>query len=281
LQVGHLSVRVSPGATRIAYVRQAESRSTGRTLFDQLWTVSLVTGRKTDLGPAPSSDTAVTWVNDHALVAESANGTALRLVNAGTGQTTVYLTISDRRVIRAYENARPGAGPPTAIDPLGWSTGSGPPVLAVRLWGVSRRHPSKAAVALLERDRILGLAPDRNPQIDLTWGPDGIFLLHTGLGDNPCCSATFAGTTAAAGAHRQQTYFGGPWDAAALNPAGDVIALNYGYGNGATAFIPLAPPACHRAQRCLRFRPKAPLPNLGSLQAWAPQPAVPGSSAPG
>src|SRR5215467_11050591 len=44
-QVGHLSVRVSPGATRIAYVRQAESRSTGRTLFDQLWTVDLITGR--------------------------------------------------------------------------------------------------------------------------------------------------------------------------------------------------------------------------------------------
>jgi hypothetical protein len=280
IQPAHLDVQASPDGTRLAYIRQGQSTSTGRTLYDQLWTVSLVTGRRTDLGPAASSDSAVAWISGHALIAESADGAALRLVNLDTGHTTIYLTISDRRIIRAYEHARPGAGPPAAIEPIGENAGPGPRVFAVRLWGGTRRHPTDAAVALAGRRRILSYAPSRDPLVELTWGPDGIFLLHTSLGDNPCCAATFAGTTNSARAHRQPTYLGEAWDAAAFSPAGNVIALNYGYGNGATAFIPLTPPVCDRTIRCLHFRPTDPLPGLGSLQAWAPWHAMPADAPP-
>lgn len=269
IQVGHLSVEASPAGTRLAYVRQEESRSNGHILSDQLWTIDLVTGRKTDLGPAPSSDSAVAWMNDSALLAESANSTALRLVNAATGRKTTYLTISEPRIVLAYESARPGAGAPTAIDPVGWSTDSQRSALAVLLWGVSHRQPTKAVLALVGRGRVLSFAPDRNPLISLTWGPGGIFLLHTAVGDNPCCSRTYAGTVHAAQVSGQQTFFGEPWDAAAFNPQGNVLALDYG-GGATVAFIPASPPACDRAGRCLRFRPKQPLYNVGSLQAWAP-----------
>ncbi len=269
IQVGHLSVEASPAGTRLAYVRQAESRPNGHVFSDELWTLNIVTGRKTDLGPAPPSDGAVAWMNDSTLLAESANGTALELVNVGTGRKTMYLTISEPRIVRAYERARPGAGPPTAIDPVGWSTDPQRSALAVLLWGVSHRQPTKAVLALVGRSRVLSFAPDRNPLISLTWGPGGIFLLHTAVGDNPCCSRTYAGTVHAAQVSRQQTFFGEPWDAAAFNPQGNVIALDYG-GGATIAFIPASPPACDRAARCLRFRPKQPLFNAGSLQAWAP-----------
>ncbi len=267
VQVGYMSVEASPNGTRLAYVRQAEARTNGNTLFDQLWIVDLATGRRTDLGPAPSSDHAVTWMNDSTLLAESADGTMLRLVNVETGQKTTYLTISDPRIVRAYQIARPGARRPTAVDPIGWSTGSQRPALAVLLWGGSHRFPGKAAVALIEHSRILSFAPDRNPLISLTWGPRGIFLVQTAVGDNPCCSRTYVGTAQTAQLSHQQT-FGQPWDSAAFNPQGNVIALDYGPG-ATLAFVPASPPACDRAGRCLRFRPK-PLFNTGSLQAWAP-----------
>jgi len=87
------------------------------------------------------------------------------------------------------------------------------------------------------------------------------------MGDNPCCARTYVGTAPAAQLSRQPT-FGEPWDSAAFNPQGNVIAIDYGPGT-TLAFVPTSPPACHRAGRCLRFQPK-PLFNTGSLQAWAP-----------
>jgi hypothetical protein len=268
-QAGHLSVQVSPAGTRLAYVRQAESRSTGRTLFDQLWTVNLITGQRTDLGPAPSSDTAVAWMNDHTLLAESPGSTTLRLVNLATGRSRTYLTIADPRIIRAYHRARPGAGPPTAIDPIGWSTDPRRTDLAVLIWGVSRRFPTKAAVALIGPSRTLSFAPDRNPLISLTWGPAGGFVLDTSLGDNPCCSGTYTGTIHAAQVTRQHTPLPGQWEAAALSPDGNVIALDYGTG-ASIWFIPVAPPGCGQTAECPRLRPGKPLSRVGSLQAWAP-----------
>jgi len=267
VQVGYMSIEASPDGTRVAYVRQGESGTNGRTLFDQLWTVDLATGRRTDLGPAPSSDHAVTWMNDSTVLAESPDSTELRLVNIDTGRRTTYLTISDPRIVRAYEKARPGAGPPAAVEPIGWSTGSQHSALAVLLWGGSHRYPTMAVVAFVEHSRILSFAPDRNPLISLTWGPNGIFLVQTALGDNPCCARTYVGTMQSAQLSRQQT-FGEPWDSAAFSPQGNVIALDYGPG-ATLAFVPASPPACHRAGRCLRFQPK-PLYNKGSVQAWAP-----------
>jgi hypothetical protein len=269
IQAGHLSVEVSPAGTRLAYVRQVESRSNGHTLSDELWTLDIVTGRKTDLGPAPSSDSAVAWMDDSTLLAESADSTALRLVNVDTGRKTTYLTVFEPRIVRAYERARPGAGPPTAIDPIGWSTDSHRSALAVLLRGVSHRQPTKAVLALVGRSRILTFAPDRNPLASLTWGPGGIFLLHTTVGDNPCCARTYAGIVQTPQVSRQQTFFGEPWDAAAFNPEGRVIALDYG-GGATIAFIPASAPACDRAGGCRRFRPEQPLHGVGSLQAWAP-----------
>ena len=267
VQVGYLSVEASPDGTRLAYVRQAESRTNGDILSDQLWTVDLATGRRTDLGPAPSSDQAVSWMNDSTLLAESPDSIRLSLVNVGTGHKATYLTISAPQIVRAYEKARPGAGPPTAVEPIGWSTGSGRSILAVTLWGGRRRFPTDAAVALVGRGRIVSFAPDRNPLISLTWGRGGIFLVQTAMGDNPCCARTYVGTAPAAQLSRQPT-FGEPWDSAAFNPQGNVIAIDYGPGT-TLAFVPTSPPACHRAGRCLRFQPK-PLFNTGSLQAWAP-----------
>jgi len=265
VRLGHLSVEASPTGTRLAYVRQAVSGSNGNILFDQLWTVDTVTGQKTYLGP----ESAVVWMNNSMLLAESPDGTALWLVNADTGRKTLYLTISEPRIVHAYERARPGAGPPTAIDPIGWSTDSQRSALAVLLWGVSRRQPTKAVVALVGRSRIRSYAPDRNPLVSLTWGPGGVFLLDTAVGDNPCCARTYAGTVQAAQVSRLQTFFGDTWDAAAFNPQGNVIALDY--GEGATlAFIPVSPSACEQAGRCPQFRPKQPLYNVGFLQAWAP-----------
>jgi hypothetical protein len=267
VQVGYLSVDASPDGTRLAYARQTESRTNGNILFDKLWTVDLATGRRTDLGPAPSSDQAVAWMNDSTLLAESSDSTRLSLVNVDTGQKTTYLTISAPRIVRAYEKARPGAGPPTAIELIGWSTGSGRSILAVLLWGDSHHTPGKTAVAFVEHSRIVTFAPDRNPLTSLTWGPGGIFLIQTAMGDNPCCSRTYVGTAPAAQLSQRQT-FGEPWDSAAFNPQGNVIVLDYGPGT-TLAFVPTSPPACHRAGRCLRFQPK-PLFNTGSLQAWAP-----------
>src|SRR6266851_3235314 len=267
IRVGYLSVGASPDGKRIAYIRQGESATTGRNVFDQLWTVDTTTGRKTDLGPAPSSDGAVIWMNDSSVLAESADGTALRLINVINGRRSEYLSISDPRIVRAYEDARPGAGPPTAVDPVGWNAGPRHTALALILWGVSNRFPSDAAVALVERGRVLSLAPDRNPLASLTWGPGGEFLIHTDLGNNPCCARSYVGSAATARLSRQQA-FGEPWDAAAFSPRGDVIALDYAPGT-TLAFVPASPPACGWIGSCLRFKPEA-LFKKGALQAWAP-----------
>ena len=78
-----------------AYVTQVDSRTNGNTLSDRLWVADLATGRKEDLGPAPSSDAAVAWMDNSTLLAESLNGRALQRVNiAGRGRTH-YLAVSD------------------------------------------------------------------------------------------------------------------------------------------------------------------------------------------
>jgi hypothetical protein len=170
-RVGHLSVKISPDGTKLAYVRQMESGTNGSNLSDRLWVADLATGRKTDLGPAPSSDAAVAWMDNSTLLAESPNGNILQRVSIAGGGRATYLVVSNSRIARAYERARPGAGPPVGIEPVGWSTDPNRSALAVLLWGVSQRHPTKAVIALIEGNRVIGFAPDSRPLVTLTWGP--------------------------------------------------------------------------------------------------------------
>jgi len=271
-EIGHQDVQLSPDGLMLGYVRveQLRNSSTGAS---ELWSINLATRRKTDLGPYSSG--AFAWRDSTAILAQSADGKALQLVTVNNGNRTTYLTVDNPRLIRAYEHARPGNGPPLSIGLGGWSTGPGPSALAVTLAGRFRtgRDMSMPAEFLIEKSRILAFAPSSEPWISLTlqWGPNGIFLLEAQSGKCDCPDlwnyVTYAGTVQSEQLSRQQT-FGDPWDAAVFNPAGNVIAFWYSNG-GTIGFVPVAAAACGRAGRCLHFQPK-PLFGRGTLLAWAP-----------
>ncbi len=265
VQVGHLSVEASPDGRRLAYVRQGESRSTGNNLFDQLWAIDLANGHKIDLGRAPSSDTAFTWGNNSTLLAESANGTTLQEVSVTTGRKTTYLTVSNPRIVRAYERARPGAGSPKGIDPIGWSTDSTRSALAVTLWGGSRLFPTKAVIALVGRGVIRSYAPDSKPLLTLTWGPAGRFMIESALATTAVKAGLYAGMVGTSKLYRLPS-FGRP-DKLAFSPQGTVIAQ--GYESGTWAFVRAPAAMCHTSAGCASFRPMTR--DEGErLIAWAP-----------
>jgi len=270
-EIWHADVQLSPDGSKLGYVRYEQLRN-GSTRASELWTVNLKTRRKTDLGPDPGP---FAWKDSTTMLAQSADGRALELISATSGNRATYLSVDDRRMIRAYEAARPGNGPPVSIGLDGWSPGPGPAVLAVTLAGRFQigRDGSMPAEFLIEKTSILAFAPGRQPWILLTWqwGPDGVFLLRAKVGTCDCpdtwSNATYTGTARKQVLSRQQT-FGDPWNAAVFNPAGNVIAFWYSNG-GAIGFVPVSAAACGQAGRCLHFQPK-PLYGRGTLLAWAP-----------
>lgn len=263
VQVGHLDVKVSPDGAMLAYVRQGQSRSTGNNIFDQLWVTDLASGHKVNLGRAPSSDNAFTWNNNATLLAETPSGTALQKVNVNTGRRTTYLTVTNPRLVHAYESARPGAGPPKGIDPIGWSTDSMKAALAVTLWGDSQRFPAKAVIALVGQSTIRSFAPDSKPLLTLTWGPAGRFLIESALATSAVPARLYIGMVGKSTLLPMRTY--GVPDNLAFSPGAALIAE--GYQNGSWVLVPTPASMCQVG--CFKTRPTT-RGEGGRLMAWAP-----------
>jgi len=257
-QFDNQDAQLSPDGSRLGYIRQIMLPN-GNVLAD-LRSVNLATGQDSALGPVFST---FAWTGSATMLAQSADGASLQLVNIRNGRRTTYLTARDPRVISAYEHARPGHGPPVLISPDGWNSGSGPSALAVWLQGRSRS--SQPAEALIEQGHVVAFAPTSRQQLTFTWGPRGIFLLQSGAGDNVGWDfGTFAGTVRSSQLSAAQFTSG---NSAAFNPAGDIIALSD--SSELTTFIPTPAPACHLAVKCLRFQPWQ-LWRRGTLLGWSP-----------
>lgn len=259
-----VGAQLSPDGSRLAYWVQ-DTHPDGA-VTDEMWSVD-GTGRKTDLGPG----SGLVWKDNAAILANSADHRSLQLVNPSNGRRTTYLTVSNPRLIRAYERARPGAGPPAFISADGWSTGANPSALAVSLAARAGRTFSKPAEVIIEGGRILAFAPNNLQQPILTWGPRGVFVLHTGAGDNPASwtPGAYTGTVHGEQLSRVQIPGDPGWRAAAFNPGGNVIALSPRDGSDILTIAAVPSPACHQAGTCLHFRPKQ-LSTGGTLLAWIP-----------
>jgi hypothetical protein len=263
--------QLSPDGSRLAYIRQ-ELRNGTRNIFPgarELWSLDLATGHKTDLGPA---STAFAWKDNATILADSADGRSIQLMDARDGTTTTYLTVDDPRLIHAYQRARPGQGPPSSISLGSWNSGAS--ALAVSLVGRAKLYSNsgRPAEILTERSRVLAFAPrsSRWTALSVKWGPDGVFLLDSQV-QQPCTPGSqtmYAGTVHSDRLSRVQT-IQISWNASAVNPAGTVIALAQ---PGFIDFVPVPSPACHAAGKCLRFEEKqllGPLlPGRAILLAW-------------
>jgi hypothetical protein len=265
-QFDDIQAQLSPDGSRLAYIRQQVISQ--RKVVRTLWVAELATGQRVDLGPVWWSFgwSSLAWRDDTTILATSADAKTLQLVNTVTRARSTYLAVTDRALVSAYEQARPGAGPPASIgsDGLGGSGTSA--ALAVWLDG---RNTDPPAEILVERGRILAFAPRNSPQVSLTmtWGPNGVFLLQSqpvscdcpGGGD----SVTYAGTVHSERLTRVQTILNA-WNAAAVNPESTVTALGYG---GIIDFAPLPSPACDAVGKCLHFQMKQ-VTGRGTLLAW-------------
>jgi hypothetical protein len=256
--------QLSPGGSRLAFVSQ-ELRNGTRNIFlrtRELWSLDLATGNRSDLGPATAS---FAWRDNAKILTGSPDGKSIQLVNAEDGTRTTFLAASNRRLVRAYERARPGAGPPASIGLVGPIPGQGPAAIAVTLGG------SATADMLVEGSRVLAFAPGSSRWVLLTMtiSPSGVFLLNSQSGNCDCPdlwrNATFAGTVGSRQLSQVQTGLG-PWAASAVSPGGTVIAVAYG---GVINLVPVPSPACDQAVECLRF-PLKQLFQQGTLLAWEP-----------
>jgi len=258
---------LSPDGSRLAYIRQ--DMVSQSIVTDTLWVLDLVTSQHADLGPIFNS--ALAW-HDNSTILTAPDRTSLVLVNAATGSRSAYLTVTDPALIRAYERARPGAGPPAYIGSDGMTGSGASSRLAV--WLAAARHSpnsgtfpqtgaftSPAEVILTGTTPLVTYAPKTPQQLSLTWGPHGLVLLQTGAGDNPGSWNTYAGTLNSGRLSRPVPY---GMDGATFNPAGNVIALQDG---GLETFVPTPRPACERTVRCLTFQ-QASLLQDGTVQAW-------------
>jgi hypothetical protein len=117
-------VQVSPDATKLAYVRSTYL-GPGRERY-QLFVLDLASGHTTNLGhisPAGRNyyfDYKFAWNDDSiSLLVQSSDRTAIDLIGLGSATRATYLSVSDQRITAPYAEARPGAGPPTEIRPIG------------------------------------------------------------------------------------------------------------------------------------------------------------------
>jgi hypothetical protein len=258
---------LSPDGSRLAYVRQDLGSQT--VVTDSLWVLDLAASRPADLGPI--STTAFAWRDNRTILAAAPDSKSLVLVSATTGSRSGYLAVTDPALVRAYEQARPGAGPPAWIGSDGTAGSGASSRLAVWLAGISHApggiFPQEgtftrpAEVILAGSTPLVTYAPPTPQGLILTWGPDGLVLLRTGAGDKPGSWNAYAGTVQD-GRLSQPIPFG--MDGATFNPAGNVIALQDGEG---VTFWPTPRPACERTARCLPSGP-AGLFQPGTVQAW-------------
>jgi hypothetical protein len=248
---------LSPDGSRLAYVRQdLVSQSV---VTDTLWVLDLASNRHVDLGPI--ADSALAWRDNLTIMAAAPDGTSLVLVDAMTGSRSAFLTVTDPALVRAYEHARPGAGPPAYIGSDG-VTGNGASA-RVAVWLAAAHHAGAAfpaEVIVTGTTPQVTYAPQTPEALALTWGPDSLILLRTGAGDLPGWN-TYAATIGSA-------RLSGPipfgMDGATFNPAGNVIALQDGQDE---VLVPTPRPACLGTARCLTFQPTG-LPQNGTIQAW-------------
>jgi hypothetical protein len=265
--------QLSPDGSRLAYISQ-ELRNGARNIFlgsRELWSLDLATGQKTDLGPY-SAYIPFAWKDNGTILADSADGRSIHLVDARDGTRTTYLTVNEPSLIRAYQRARPGQGPPSSISLGGWNSGTS--ALAVSLAGRAKLYSNsgRPAEILTERGRMLAFAPrsGRWTALTMKWGPNGVFLLDSQV-QQPCIPGTqtmYAGTVHSDRLSRAHTIEVN-WNASAVNPAGTVIALAQ---PGFIDFVPVPSPACNASGKCLRFEEKqllGPLlPGRAMLLAW-------------
>ncbi len=228
---------------------------------DTLWVADLATGRRVELGRFSSA----MWRDNTTILATSADGNSLLLINAETGRRSVYLTpLNDRLLIRAYERAQPGAGRPAVMNAGGFSGSGSSAAFAVELGAAGPfvgRQP--AEVVLLGAGRVLTYAPVTPQQFEFKWGPRGLFLIQTGAGDGPRSWKAYAGSI-----HSDRLAQPVPYgmDGATFSPAGNVMALRDG---AQMTFLPTPRPACQATRECLDFPPKY-LKVEGALLAWVP-----------
>lgn len=259
---------LSPDGSRLAYVRQDLVSPT--VVTDTLGMLDLAAGRQADLGPI--STTAFAWHDNKTILTAAADSRSLVLVSATTGTRSTYLAVTDPAVIRAYEQAQPGAGPPAYIGSDGLAGIGASARVAVWLAAGTRNgylfpqegsYTRPAEVVMAGTAPLVSYAPGTPAQLSLTWGPDGLVLLQTGAGDKPGSWSSYVGTVES-GRLSPPIPFG--MDGVTFNPAGNVIALQDG---GLLTFWPTPRPACQRTIRCLPFR-QANLPQSesGTLQAW-------------
>jgi len=249
-------VGLSPDGSKLAYYAGANPVVTK----DRLWAADLATGRRVELGQVSSA----MWRDNATILATSANGKELQFINSATGSRSAYLTISDPALVRAYEHAQPGAGAPAVMNAGGFSDSQPSASFAVQLGGAGPfvgRQP--AELVLLGAGRMVTYAPPTPQQFQFSWGPDGMFLIQTGAGDNPASWKTYVGSISSGRLSNPIPY---GMDGATFSPGGDVIALQD--GNQVT-FLPTPRPECLRTMRCQTFQLKY-LANRGRLVAWVP-----------
>lgn len=265
-QLGAIAAQLSPDGSRLAY--DVQDIHPGGQVTNEIWSADLQTGQKSDLGPG----SGVAWQDNTTILTDSPGQGSLLLLNVSDRSRATYLTVDNPGLVRAYERARPGAGPPAFISWDGRSTGRGPSAFAVSLAARSRPGPfSKPAEVLVKKGRVIAFAPNNRQLLMLTWGPRGNFLLQSGAGDNPpsWTNGTYVGNVHDAQLSRVRLFIDPGWDAGAFNPAGDVIALSTSEGDSTVTFEAVPSPACELAGACLRFPPRQ-LAARGTLLAWEP-----------
>jgi len=234
-QVTHLDVQVSPGGSTLGYIRRVD-RPSGSALSSQLWTLNLATGARADLGPLPSG-ALFAWQDSSTIVAQSRDLRSLVSINVRTGGRSQLISLSSPALVRAFERARPGAGRPTSITPLGASQAAARPVLAVDLTAPARNGTAiNDAIALLTGASVTAYAAG-GPRAyqSLTWGPDGYFAILTTTSPSGCPplnGAAYVGNSRARHLARvpitsKNLIVGGGPVGAAFSPSGRYLAVDY------------------------------------------------------
>ncbi len=251
----HLALPFAPGSA--AAVPQAGALSPGGSRFacyagNQLWAADLATGHRIRLGRVSFDG----WRNDTTVLASATDGSAVLLVNAATGNRPACLTITDAALVRAYQKAAPGAGPPAGMTGEGFSGTGTSAALAVTLAAAGPLGGSRPVeVILAGAGRPVTYAPATPQQFEFSWGPGGLFRIETGTGDNPGSWNAYIGTVRNARLSPPIPYGA---DGAAFNPHGTVVALQ---DSNEVTFLPTPRPACQSTTACL---------NKGKLITWAP-----------
>ena len=152
-QLGAIAAQLSPDGSRLAY--DVQDIHPGGQVTNEIWSADLQTGQKSDLGPG----SGVAWQDNTTILTDSPGQGSLLLLNVSDRSRATYLTVDNPGLVRAYERARPGAGPPAFISWDGRSTGRGPSAFAVSLAARSRPGPfSKPAEVLVKK---AALSPSR------------------------------------------------------------------------------------------------------------------------